>query len=541
MPSISEFLISRLKSQGLEKAFGVPGDFILGFYKQLDDALGIIGTTNEESAGFAADAYARLKGVGCVVATYGVGALKLANSIGGAYSERSPVVIISGAPGVKERNGRMRVHHSVGNDYNFQLEVFKKLTCAQAVLDDPNTAGYEIERVLLALNQEKRPVYIEIPRDVLNQNINYDPYKIKPPVPKTSNIDNLNEALDEAGDWIDKSKNPVLFVGIDCARYGMGEIIAKFSKKYNIPIATTILAKSVVDESSPLSLGVYFGENSSKMARETVEESDCLIMIGVEFTDLNFGFGNSNLNSKNIISCGSNKVSIRNHTYENVLFNDFIKKFVDLNLSPREPKFFGSKNQEFVCNPSSKISVKRFFEKIDSILTKDMAVIPDVGDSLFGSLSFTVRNSNYFLAQAFYTSMGFSVPAALGVSQVKPKARSIVITGDGAFQMTGMEVSTIGKLKLNPIIFVLNNAGYTTERFILDGSFNDIPSWEYHKIPEVIGFGKGLLVKTEEDLEVGVAQALKDNCMYIFNIILDQKDRSVVLEKMAKKLSEKLL
>ena len=107
--------------------------------------------------------------------------------------------------------------------------------------------------------------------------------------------------------------------------------------------------------------------------------------------------------------------------------------------------------------------------------------------------------------------------------------------------MTGMEVSTIGKLKLNPIIFVLNNAGYTTERFILDGSFNDIPSWEYHKIPEVIGFGKGLLVKTEEDLEVGVAQALKDNCMYIFNIILDQKDRSVVLEKMAKKLSEKLL
>lgn len=541
MPTISEFLISRLKTHGLDKAFGVPGDYILGFHKQLDDSIGVIGTTNEESAGFAADAYARLKGIGCVVATYGVGALKLANSIGGAKAEKSPVVIISGSPGVKERNRRIIPHHSVGTNYNFQFEIFQRLTCAQTILDDPNTAGYEIERVLLALKQEKQPIYIEIPRDMISKNISYDASKVKPPVPKTSNADNLAESLEEIKEWIDNSSNPVLFVGIDCARYGIGHQIAKFSQKYNIPVATTILAKSVVDENSLLSLGVYFGDGSPTASKETIEQSDCLIMLGVEMTDVNFGFGEYPFNQRNIICCGDDKVSVRNHTYENVLFSDFTAKFLDLNIRVREPKYFGSKNQSFAAEKDAKITVKRFFEKVDSILTKDMAVISDIGDSFFGSLSFTVRNSNYFLAMGFYTSMGFSVPAVLGVSQAKPNARSIVIVGDGAFQMTGMEVSTIGKLGLNPVIFVLNNSGYLTERFILDGRFNDIPSWKYHSIPEVVGAGKGFLVKTEDDLEDAISQALKSNSLSILNIVLDENDRSVILENMTKKLTENYL
>jgi indolepyruvate decarboxylase len=538
MPTIAQFLTSRLKECGVKHIFGVPGDFILNLYNQFSKTLPVIGATDEECAGFAADAYARMNGIGCVCSTYCVGGFKLLNPIAGAFAEKSPVVVISGSPGKKERTCGMHIHHAVG-EYDAQFKMFQHVTCASCVLDNPVTAAYEIDRVLLAMKQYKQPVYIEVPRDMVDVSINYDAFTIGSPKASVSDQTNLSEVLNEAVTWINSSKKPVILAGIELARFGMGEAITKFARKYNIPIATTVLSKSLTNESHPISLGVYCGEASNPEVKQAVEGSDCLIMLGVMITDVNFGFKPSVLKKDKTIFCTTEKMGLRNHYYESVLFQDFVSGLLQADIAVR-PETYGieTKPRPTFTSTGSKVTVKRLFEKIDSVLDKNIAIIADVGDALFGSNSLTVHHSNHFLAQAFYTSMGFAVPAALGVQIAKPDVRPIVLVGDGAFQMTGMELSTIAYNKLNPIIVVLNNGGYTVERFLIDGPFNDIPDWQYHRIPEILGHGAGKKVVSECDLDLAFAEALGSKEFYVMNVVLDKKDRSATLERMTSKLQK---
>jgi indolepyruvate decarboxylase len=538
MPTVAQFLISRLKECGVKHIFGVPGDFVLNLYNQFSKSLPVIGTTDEQCAGFAADAYARVNGIGCVCTTYCVGGFKLLNSIGGAFAEKSPVVVISGSPGKKERAGGMTLHHAVGS-YDTQFEIFKHVTCASCVLDNPVMAAYEIDRVLLAMKQHKQPVYIEVPRDMVDTTISYDAFTVGSPKATESDKINLAEALQESINWINSSKNPVILAGIELARFGMGEVITKFARKYNIPIATTMLSKSLTNENHPISIGVYCGDASSPEVKQKVEESDCLIMLGVMITDINFGFKPSVLRKDRTIFCTTEKMGVRNHYYENVLFQDFVNGLIKSNISSDRIPIVGEMKTRAVFSPKNeKITVKRLFEKINAVLDKNMAIIADIGDSLFGSNELVVHHSNNFLSQAFYTSMGFSIPAALGVQIAKPDVRPIVLVGDGAFQMTGMEISTIASNKLNPIIVVLNNGGYTVERFLIDGSFNDIPNWQYHLLPQIIGRGVGRLVNTETELDSAFSEALLSKDLYIINVVLDKKDRSATLERMTSKLQK---
>src|SRR5256885_15303782 len=162
---IGDYLIQQLQAHGVRHVFGIPGDYVLGFYDQLAHSkLAIINTCDEQGAGFAADAYARVRGLGAVCITYCVGGLKLANTTAEAFAEKSPVVIISGAPGVKEREKNPLLHHKV-REFDTQKKVFDQLTVASTVLSDPQTAFQEIDRVLHAALRYKRPVYIELPRD----------------------------------------------------------------------------------------------------------------------------------------------------------------------------------------------------------------------------------------------------------------------------------------------------------------------------------------------------------------------------------------
>ena len=117
------------------------------------------------------------------------------------------------------------------------------------------------------------------------------------------------------------------------------------------------------------------------------------------------------------------------------------------------------------------------FNKLASFITDNKIVIADVGDCLFGALELVIPRDTEFLAPAFYTSMGFAIPACIGAQLANPKLRPLVIVGDGAFQMTGMEISSAVRYNLNPIVIVLNNGGYGTERRLLDGPFNDLQPW----------------------------------------------------------------
>ena len=256
-PTIGEYLISRLSALGVGHVFGIPGDYVLGFYDQLVASdLQVIVTCDEQGAGFAADGYARVRGLGAVCVTYCVGGLKVANPTAGAFAEKSPVVVISGAPGMKERERNPLLHHKV-REFDTQRKVFEQLTVASTVLNDPPTAFQEIDRVLHAALRYKRPVYIEIPRDMVTRFgiQHHAPTRIH----EASDPAALAEALDEAVQMINRARQPVILADVEVHRFGLQELLLALIEKANIPFASTILGKSVISEQHPLYLGVYRG------------------------------------------------------------------------------------------------------------------------------------------------------------------------------------------------------------------------------------------------------------------------------------------
>jgi indolepyruvate decarboxylase len=541
MPTIAQYLSERLAPK-VDHIFGIPGDYVLKLFHHLAEGFDICNTTDEQCAGFAADAYARVKGLGVVCATYCVGSFKLLNPIAGAYAEKSPVLVISGAPGVKERQSGLLLHHAAGA-YECQREVFRNVTCASAVLDDPIWATTEIDRVLDAIDYYKQPGYIEIPRDMVDTNVKYDVYTQGTPSTNGGDEENLAEALEKSLEWIERSERPVILAGVEVARFNFGDELFQFAERGNIPIATTMLGKSVINEHHPLAIGVYAGSMSPPDVRKVVEESDCVIMLGVLQTDINLAFAPFQCSQTNVIMANTSRVRIRRSTYESVPFHVFVPAMLKSDIGKKGAVKLPIKTPPtFHAKSGEPITVSRLFEKINATLDSSLAIIADVGDSLFGAADLTVHHRNHFLAPAFYTSMGNSIPGALGVQLALPDVRPIVIVGDGAFQMTGMELSTIVKRGLNPIVFVLNNGGYLTERCLgYDGDYNNLNSWEYHKVPEIINGGIGFLVNTEDALEVAITEALRNKTSpSIINVFLGRDDTTPALRRMADSLSKHL-
>ena len=540
--TIGQYIIERLGSLGVEHVFGIPGDYVLGLYKLLDESpIALVGMTREDNAGFAADAYARIHGLGCVCVTYCVGGLSTCNSIAGAYAEKSPVIVLSGSPGMSERAHNPLLHHKV-KGFETQFEVFQKITVASAVLDDPEHAFSEIDRVLAAAVRYKRPVYLELPRDLVHarQVAPHRPPSGLPP----SDPDALREAIDEAAGLLTAAQRPVILADVEIHRFGLQDELLTLAESTGIPIATTLLGKSVISEAHPLFVGVYEGAAGRAEVTEVVESADCVLMLGCFMTDINLGIFTANLDPSKCIDATSEDLRIRHHHYCEVRLDDFIHGLIDRNLKvaktpvPRRTNPFA---QKAVVGPGAKLTSELLFGRLNQVLAEqtDMTVIADIGDCLFGAADLEMHRHTEFLSPAYYTSMGFGVPAAVGASMANPHARILVIVGDGAFQMTGMELATISRHNLNPIVVVLNNHGYTTERFLLEGPFNDILNWAYHKVPEVLGFGQGHEVHTVGELESALRAAEANLSSFsLINVHLDPYDRSPALERLTNRLSK---
>ena len=540
--TIGSYLIERLQDYGLKDIFGIPGDFVLQFYGMLEDSpIRIIGTTREDSAGYAADGYARVNGLGAVCVTYCVGGLSLCNSIAGAYAEKSPVIVISGAPGMDERLSAPLLHHRV-RDFNTQREVFEKITVATALLGDPLTAFREIDRCLEAAVRYKRPVYLELPRDCVHVEALFE-HKPTLQTPQ-SDPDALRESLEEASELINGCQKPMIIAGVEMHRFGLRQEVLKLAEKNQIPMCATLLGKSVVSEKHPLYLGVYEGAMGRETVRRYVEESDCVILLGTFMSDINLGIYTARLDPGKCIYATSEKLRMRHHHFHDVLLADFVKGLSKLDLHPPRrtlPKEKRPDHQELNLKPQAKVTVKRLFAHINQVIDKDMVVVADVGDALFAASDLTIHQHTEFLSPAYYTSMGFAVPAAVGVQVANPRLRPIVLVGDGAFQMTCLELSTAVKHGFNPIVMVLNNQGYTTERFLQEGPFNDIPNWNYHRMPDLLGGGWGFEVHTEGDLDKALKAAFANQDSFsLLNIHLDPLDISPALKRLAERLSKKL-
>jgi indolepyruvate decarboxylase len=268
-----------------------------------------------------------------------------------------------------------------------------------------------------------------------------------------------------------------------------------------------------------------------------VETADCVLMLGSLLSDTNMGGGSGYIAPERAIHVERNSVRIGYRTYERVRLEDFLAGLLRHELPtyhhvaiPARPEV-----EEWLPEPETKISVKRLFARLASFLTEDMVVIADPGDAMFGSLDLPMQRDHAFISNTYYASLGFAVPASIGVQMADPDRRPVVLVGDGAFQMTGMELATSLRYGLSPIVILLNNEGYTTERLMIDGAFNDVLPWHYTKLVDLFGAGEAFLVETEAELDRALVDAAATDTLCIIEVRLDKMDASSALLRLTEK------
>jgi indolepyruvate decarboxylase len=544
-PTIGSAVLDRLHHLGVRHIFGIPGDYVLSLY-QLIEASPIkhVGTTREDCAGFAADAYARINGIGAVCVTYCVGGLNTVNAIACAYAERSPVVLLTGSPGLSERTRTPYLHHMV-RDFGTQREVFERMTVAAVTLDDPLTAEREMDRAFAALLRYRRPIYIEIPRDMVHCPLTGG---MRPMCIEDTPSDPaaLEEALSEVRIMLASAKRPAMLVGAEVGRFGLQDDLTRLVEQLNIPIASTLLGKSIIREDHPLYVGVYGGLIAREDVQQFINDSDCLLILGSILSDVEDLDATSPLLSEGrTIHATADRVAIKHHRYDSIKFQDFVQGLVRSPLPSfsRSQRTLPVRTVPVPAAPDldAPVTLEGLFRHLDTVLTEKTVVIADVGESLFAAADLHVRHRFEFLSPAYYTSMGFAVPAALGASFADPSLRPIVLVGDGAFQMTGTELASCVRYGQSPIVILLNNRGYSTEREILEGPFNDVHEWQYDKICDLIGGGKGVRVSTQREFQQHLSAAFADqDHLYVLNILLSPDDRSPGMVRLARRLGKKL-
>jgi TPP-dependent 2-oxoacid decarboxylase len=530
--TVSTYLLQRLKEVGVQHLFGVPGDYVLDFLDQVvTSPLAWVGTCNELNAGYAADGYARLNGIGAAVVTYGVGGFSILNAVAGAYAEGVPLVLISGAPPCKRRAAGAMVHHLVA-DYDRQLDIYRKVTVDAALLNDAATAPAMIDRVLASCISRKLPVYFELPVDLA-----WAPC-LPPTEPltvheKRSDPESLRDCADEIAGLINKAANPAILAGIEVARFGLGADLLKLVEHAELPFATMLSSKCVLPELHPQFIGIYQGGWSRQTVRQQVESSDCLLSLGAWMTDLDTGIFSVNLNHHRVISATGNTVRVGSHYYHNIVPGELIRE-----LTPRlrsrsyletHPVHPCATAGLFVADEAVLLTAARAYQAVQGFLDDRMILLAEPGDSFCAAPEFIIDEAENFVVQAYYSSIGYCTPAALGVAMARPHKRPVVLTGDGAFQMTAQEVSTLLRCNCPAVILLINNDGYLVERMLHDdGPYNDIQMWRYAGLPAVFSTGDqgiGLRVTTEGELQRALTTAAQNqDKLVLIEICLEKLD-----------------
>jgi indolepyruvate decarboxylase len=541
--TVGRYLVRRLEQLKLKHAFGVPGDYVLKFLDLVEESdIDLVNTCSELNAGYAADGYARMAGLGAVCVTYGVGGFSAYNAVAGAFAERVPLVVISGGPrlGLRGRLHPYLLHHTIG-DMNLQHDIFEKITQAAIVLENPVQAVRQIDDTLAACLRHSRPVYIEIPADVCGEACE-EPGPFAPDTSLHVDEEVLKEAVDETLALIAAASRPVILAGVEICRLGAREVLLDIVERTGFPVATTALGKGVIPEHTPTFIGTYFGALANRETQSVVEESDLLLCLGAWTTDIDLGGYTARLDPGRAVIANSEKVGIKHHVYDHVPLKNFLAALgSSLSSTPRRahidaPAFPGH-GLPFVPSPEARLTTDRFWARVNRFIADDHIIVSDTGSATFESVKLCLPQKADYVCQSFYASIGYGVPAALGVKLAAPLYRPIVFVGDGAFQMTGQELSSIIRRKLNPVIFLLNNDGYQVERVIYDNAYNDLQMWDYTRVPEAYGAARGVRVKTEGDLEAALKMAAEQPDSLVFvEVSLERFDFSETLRGLGERL-----
>ncbi|MGN4422858.1 alpha-keto acid decarboxylase family protein [Bacillus cereus group sp. MYBK30-1] len=550
--TVSTYLLDRLHELGIEHLFGVPGDYNLAF---LDDVIAHenlewIGNCNELNAAYAADGYSRIKGIAALITTFGVGELSAINGIAGSYAENVPVIKITGTPTTKVMENGELVHHTLGDGkFDHFSNMYREITVAQTNLT-PEHAAEEIDRVLRACWNEKRPVHINLPIDVYNKPINKptEPILNKPTL---SNKEALDKMLLHATSKINSAKKPVILADFEVNRFHAEEDLQHFVEKTGFPIATLSMGKGIFPEKHPQFIGVYTGDVSSQYLQKRIDESDCIISIGVKLTDTITGGFTQGFTKEQVIEIHPYTVKIIDKKYGPVLMQDVLQHLSDSiehrNEENLEIKPFISESSSITENFNPKVQMvtqKRFWQRMYHFLKENDVLIAEQGTPFFGSASIPLPNNTTYVGQPLWGSIGYTLPALLGTQLADLSRRNILIIGDGSFQLTVQELSTILRHNLKPIIFLINNNGYTVERAIHGPNqpYNDIQMWDYDKFPNVFGSEeKSLTFKVKNETElVEVLSKITFNMdrLIFIEVVMSQGDQPELLAKLGKRFGK---
>ncbi len=483
----AQYLVRELNKLGIEDFFGLPGDFNFNVLDAIieNPDTNWVGCTNELNAGYAADGYARIKGYGALVTTFGVGELSAVNAIAGSYAENVAVFHIAGTPKTQFIENNVLVHHGFQEaDYGAYERVYSNVTASTAFLTCDN-AKSEIDRLISVFLREQKPVYLAIPADVCDVIIDDMPDIVYP----QSDINNLNAAAEHALRLLNSAKSPVLLGDVLVERYKAKTEFIKFMLNSSYPVTTHLMGKDLVDEEYDKFLGTYIGEYANIETHNVLKQSDCVVSVGAIFSDLNTMHFSTPFKPNDFINIQGTQTIIENQVYKNVLMKDMLEKLANnvKKIYPNIPDI--SLGYAEMDESSNKLlSTKYIFPRLQEFVQPNDIVIAETG-IIHYAMGLLKLESNVSLEnQMLWGSIGWATPAAFGAAMADKTRRVVLITGEGSHQLTACEISNMMKHKVNPVVLVINNNGYTIERVLSKDPwdpYNDVISWNYSMLPEV--------------------------------------------------------
>jgi len=535
--TLGGYLAARVAQAGLTDFFGVPGDYNLVLLDELlkQPGLRMIGCCNELNAGYAADGYARVRGFSMVVATYMVGATSLLNATAGSYSDDLPVLVVSGGPNSNDAGAHHVLHHTIGEkDFYQAAQCFAPVVRKAIVIRHLDDAPALIDEALTLCLRERKPVYLEIACNLANARVPAPGPMTLPPAPLPSDPASLAAAVEAALAHLNAAVKPVLLAGVKIAPAGAQGAFEKLADALGCAVAVMPNAKGLLRESHPGFIGTYWGEVSSEDCAEVIESSDCQIFAGPIFNDYTTVGWTALVNHKKAITIDPDRVTVAGTPFHNVRLGDFLAALAA--GAPKKDASLAAYQRLHQATPpalppaaDSRLALRELRAHVQHLLGPTTQLVVETGDSWFNGQKLALPEGAGYHFQMQYGSIGWATGATLGVAiGAGAQRRTVALIGDGSFQLTAQEVSTMIRYGANPIIFLLNNRGYTIEVEIHDGPYNNIKNWDYAGLVEVFnagdGNGLGLKAGTSAELAAAIEKARNHNGLVLIECALDRDD-----------------
>lgn len=544
--TIGDYLLDRLVDCGIDRLFGVPGDYNLQFLDRViaHETLGWVGCANELNAAYAADGYARIKGAGALLTTYGVGELSALNGVAGSYAEHIPVLHIVGAPGTGAQQRGELLHHTLGDgDFTHFARMSEQITCTQATLTAGN-ACHEIDRVLSEMLTHHRPGYLMLPADVAKA-------KATPPARRLAiegppaDENQLAGFREHAGQMLRSSRQVSLLADFLTQRYGLQDTLRMWVAKTPIACATMLMGKGLFDEQQPGFVGTYSGIASAPQTREAIENADTIICVGTRFTDtITAGF-TQHLPLERTIEIQPFAVRVGDHWFSRIPMDQALKELMILSASlSAEWRLPDCSAPEVESMTGGSLTQSSFWSTVQEQLRPGDIILADQGTAAFGVAALKLPSDATLLVQPLWGSIGFTLPAAYGAQTAAPGRRVVLIVGDGAAQLTIQELGSMLRDKQNPLILLLNNEGYTVERAIHgpEQRYNDIALWDWNRLPGAFAPNvpsRCWRVTRTEELEEAMADSIGSDKLTLVEVMLPKMDIPDFLRAVTQALEER--